>query len=79
MPLLDTLDDALQHGKVLLHCRAGVNRSPAVAVAYAMKKRDMTLQLIIRNMENRKQDQYPDQCWDTLTNTQFLRFLENWK
>lgn len=79
MPLLDRMHDALQRGKVLIHCRAGVNRSPTVVVAYAMKKRKMSLQQIIRNIENRKREHHPHDMWDTLTNAHFLRFLTNWQ
>jgi len=35
------IDDAKVNGKILVHCAAGVNRSPSIVVAYLMKNHRM--------------------------------------
>ena len=50
--MADAIIEAAKDGKILVHCSAGVSRSPTIAAAYLMKMCDMTLKdalgLIIR-------------------------------
>uniref|UniRef100_A0A8C4SCZ5 protein-tyrosine-phosphatase n=2 Tax=Erpetoichthys calabaricus TaxID=27687 RepID=A0A8C4SCZ5_ERPCA len=52
---LDFIDLVLsQHGRVLVHCLAGVSRSAAVAIAYTMRHLGMTLDEAYRYVKERR-------------------------
>jgi protein-tyrosine phosphatase len=40
----DFIDQGIQSGGVLVHCLAGISRSPAIVTAYLMQKHSMALQ-----------------------------------
>ncbi|EPQ56967.1 phosphotyrosine protein phosphatases II, partial [Gloeophyllum trabeum ATCC 11539] len=48
------IDSALQSkngaGKILIHCSAGISRSPMVVAAYLMKRRGMTLKAALKQI-----------------------------
>ena len=37
------IDEHIQQGSVLIHCKGGMNRSPAITIAYIMKFAEMTM------------------------------------
>jgi len=56
LPELVALLDALVrgHGRVYLHCNAGMNRAPTVAIAYLHQHGDLSLRDAIRLMKRRR-------------------------
>jgi len=79
MKISNVLEENLAQGKVLIHCAAGVNRSPAAIVAYAILKQQKPVATLVKNIEYRKADNDSLGHWDTLTNLTFLHYLENLK
>lgn len=67
------IDAALRGGHgVLVHCRAGMQRSAATAAAYLMWKRGMTAEAAMRFMKKRKKETfYPVPTFD--------RALQRWE
>uniref|UniRef100_A0A7S3ZCX7 Tyrosine specific protein phosphatases domain-containing protein n=2 Tax=Lotharella globosa TaxID=91324 RepID=A0A7S3ZCX7_9EUKA len=63
---------------VTVSCNKGVNRSAAVVVAYAVLVKGWTLKEALSYVEQRKSHHSsasPTTCWDTLTNTLFLKYI----
>jgi protein-tyrosine phosphatase len=68
----ELLDEHLNSKKVILVCQAGVNRSSAMAVAYAIS-RGLKCNEMIEYLADRKYVVSPN--WDNLTNTKFRLIL----
>ena len=53
-PVCDTVNAHLsKNRKVLIHCKAGMNRSPAFVIAYLMKYNDMSLEQAQKTISRR--------------------------
>jgi protein-tyrosine phosphatase len=65
-----------QDHKVLIHCRAGINRSAAVVVGLAVKYYGFKCKAAILNLETSKKQRYRN--WHTLTNCTFKEHLKTW-
>lgn len=68
------IDDVLEHGNaVLVHCRAGMQRSAATVAAYLMWKRGMTTNQAFEFINKKK----PETFWPQSTFEPALRAWEN--
>lgn len=67
------IHSASANGKVLVVCNGGVNRAPAMAIAYAMLQHDWTFQRALDYVEERKTKH--DATWSNLTNPRFRHCL----
>jgi atypical dual specificity phosphatase len=69
---VDIIDAALNadkgKGKILVHCSAGMSRSPTVVVAYLMRRRQMSLKAALGHVARRRPQIHP--------NAGFLRQLK---
>lgn len=72
---VDILRDAADRREpVVVSCNAGVNRSAAVVVAYAVLELGWPVHKAIQYIENQKRADY-GRYWDTLTNTLFATYI----
>lgn len=51
LPCFKFMDDALKTGCVLVHCNAGISRSPSIVVAYLMCRRQKSLSEALRQVK----------------------------
>lgn len=72
MPLLD-LDEALgeKSHKILVHCSAGISRSPTLVLAYMIKKHHLTLEEALKQMRQARSIVDP--------NFSFIMQLRSWE
>lgn len=49
-----------QNGRILVHCVAGVSRSPSICIAYLIKYRNMTLKKAYYHVMNKRACIYPN-------------------
>lgn len=50
---MDLLDEMLENHTVYLHCSAGINRSPTVAIAFIMRDMDMGMEEAVGHFRER--------------------------
>ena len=78
--IIDTLEEAASNGlHILLNCKAGTNRSPLIAILWAMRRHeiptdDKPAEFWINYLEQCKLSNGYD-SWDTLTNQSYVRRL----
>lgn len=68
---ISIIDNIAPEENILIVCNAGINRSVAVIIGYAILKRSMSFKRALEIVENSKKD---DQ-WYNLTNLRLLRLL----
>jgi protein-tyrosine phosphatase len=53
-PPLNFIDQGLKEGQVLVHCGAGIDRSPTVVMMYLIRKKGMTLEDAVDLIKERR-------------------------
>ena len=62
--MADTINDALQRGKrVLVHCAAGMERSPTAVIFYLMKYKKMKLDVAYSLVKSVHPEMYDRRNW----------------
>ena len=64
------IDEARERGPVLLHCVAGVSRSPALAICYLHERHGLSLLAAMRHVRSRRMQADP--------NPLFLRMIQDY-
>lgn len=64
------IDDARRRGPVLLHCVAGVSRSPALAICYLHERHGLSLPAALQHVRSRRVQADP--------NPLFLRLIQDY-
>ena len=73
---IEIIENAVETKKsIVVNCLAGVNRSAAIVVAYAVLKKGWDISDAIRYIEEEK-NKYRMFIWDTLTNKHFKRYIQ---
>ncbi len=49
-----------QNGKVLVHCQAGISRSPTIVIAYLMKKEKREFQTVFQDVKAKRTNIFPN-------------------
>jgi hypothetical protein len=74
--LIAFIDDARRHGPVLLHCVAGVSRSPTLAVCYLHERHGLSLPAALRHVRSRRVQAQPHPLFLRLIQDYYGTWLE---
>jgi len=67
-PICDTINAHLsKNRKVLIHCKAGMNRSPAFVIAYLIKYNDMSLEQAKNHIQKIRKIHYKQNFMEQIT------------
>jgi len=55
------IDDGIQSGGVLVHCRMGISRSSTIIIAYLMERHKMTLRTAVQHTREKRAIIYPNE------------------